>query len=489
MIEREKATGVVSSSGLRDIPGPFIGGAWREGRGGAGESRDPTTGETVACYREASGEDVAAAVEAARSACSEWAGCSALERADALSRVAARIEAQLESLALDIVDEVGKPLVEAREEARRAAAIVRYHAGAALDPHGETIPSPNGDAFVFTQRQPLGVVGLITPWNFPLTIPVWKFAPALAYGNTVVMKPAPHATKLAARIVDLLSDLPPGVFNVVPGGIETGRALSQSALDGLSFTGSTPSGRAVARMAVESGTRYQAELGGKNAAIVLADADLGAAASTVAGAAMGFAGQKCTATSRVVVEQSVSADFRALLIDAIDRLVVGAPRNEDTDVGPLIEASAVTRVSGFVTRAAASGARVVRGGDRLQGLSEAFFEPTLVDGVAPEDELAQTEVFGPVLALLDARDATQALQIANATAYGLAAAIFTTDLQRGLELAQRVDAGIVRVNGPTPGVIFNAPFGPAKASGIGLPEQGKAAREFFTGQRSVAITL
>jgi alpha-ketoglutaric semialdehyde dehydrogenase len=447
-------------------------------------SRNPTSGEVLARFTPASEDDVLAAVKAARAEAPEWEQASPLERGEGLLTVAAEIERRTDEFTDLIVTEVGKPLREAREEVRRAAAIVRYHAGSALDPHGETYPSPGDDLLVYTARRPLGHVGLITPWNFPIAIPLWKLAPALAYGNAVVMKPAPHAAAVGEQIGVLFSDFP---VRVVHGGAETGQALARAPLAGLSFTGSTAAGRDVAQLVIRSGARFQAELGGKNASVVLADADLALAARVITGAAFGFAGQKCTATSRVVVERPVAERFCELLAEGIDGLVVGDPADEATDVGPLIDGNSVARMEGFLERAVESGARIVTGGGRRPDLGESFFEPTLVDGADAASELVQTEIFGPVLALLVADTANDALALANAVEYGLSAAVFTRSLDAGLRFAERLEAGIVRVNGPTPGVLFNAPFGPAKASGIGLPEQGKAARDFFTRERTVSV--
>lgn len=447
-------------------------------------SRNPTTGEPVLCFEAGTEDDVDAAVEAARAAAPGWEATPALERSERLLAVAAEIDRRADELAALLVEELGKPLREAGEEARRAAAIVRYHAGSALDPHGATIPSSGADLLVYTSRRPLGHVGLITPWNFPIAIPLWKLAPALAYGNTAVMKPAPHAAAIAERLGELLDGFP---VWIVQGGVATGQALSRAPLAGLSFTGSTRAGVGIARDALATGARYQAELGGKNASVVLADADLDHAARTIVGAAFGFAGQKCTATSRVIVEVPVAERLRALLLERMAALRVGDPADEKTDVGPLIEPAAVERVEGFLERAARAGARVLAGGRRRTDLGPCFFEPTLVDGVDAESELFKTEIFGPVLALLESRDADEALGLANAVEYGLSAAVFTRGLEAGLRFAERLEAGIVRVNGPTPGVAFNAPFGPVKASGIGLPEQGKAARDFFTRERTVSV--
>jgi acyl-CoA reductase-like NAD-dependent aldehyde dehydrogenase len=450
-------------------------------------SINPSTGQELSRFRSSSDDDVHAAVEAAKAAAVVWAETPPAVRMEVLLEVAQRIEENFDEFVIAVVDEVGKPVREAREEVARGVAIVRYQATAGLDPSGTTIPSPGGDAFVYTIRRPLGQVGLITPWNFPVAIPLWKLAPALAYGNVALLKPAPQATGVARLLEQQFASVPTDVVTMLPGGIETGQALARAPLRALSFTGSTAAGTAVAHEAIRTGARFQAEMGGKNASVVLVDADLELATTTIAAASMGYAGQKCTATSRVIVEERIADRFADLLTKEIRSLRVGNPADEETDVGPLIEPSAVARVSDFVERALAAGAQLVLGGRALPELGECFFEPTLVADVEPDAELTLTEVFGPVLVLLRARDADEALALANRSPYGLAAAVFTRDLDRGLRFADRLEAGVVRVNGPTPGVLLNAPFGPTKASGIGFAEQGKAARDFFTEERTVSV--
>jgi acyl-CoA reductase-like NAD-dependent aldehyde dehydrogenase len=474
---------------LATEPACFIAGEWSDGGGERFSSVSPTALDEVVAVRSADAEDVTAAVAAARAAAPGWSRLAPVERQDGLLEVASRLESRSQEFVALVVEEVGKPLREAREEVDRTVDIVRYHAVSALDPSGATIPNPQGRAFVFTDREPVGTVGLITPWNFPVAIPLWKLAPALALGNTVILKPAPPATGIALRLATLFSHLPPGVFNLVPGEAATGQHLARSDLDGLSFTGSSAVGRVVAAAALDRGVRFQAEMGGKNASVVLADADLERAADVVARAAMGFAGQKCTATSRVIVEEPVADPFIDALVARLEALTVGSPADEETDVGPLIAPAAVARVAGFVERAVAEGGEVAVGGRPVTTLGPSFYEPTLVLDARPESEAAQTEIFGPVLVTLRARDADDALELANSVEYGLAAAVFTRSLEQGLRFGRTLAAGIVRVNGPTPGVVFNAPFGPRGHSGIGLPEQGKAAREFFTLERTVSIVM
>ena len=473
--------------GAETAKGNYVDGVWRAGGGEAIRSWNPTTGELLFETPAASGENILEAVGSARAAAEGWAGTSPLERSELLLEAAALLEQRREAITDLVVREVGKPRGEAREEVSRSVSIVRYHALAALDPHGVTMPSPAGPGFVFTARDPLGVVGLIMPWNFPAAIPLWKIAPALAYGNTVVVKAAPHAGMTACAIGELFAHLPAGVFNLVQGGAVAGQDLVRAPVDGLSFTGSTSVGTAVAELAVRRGLRFQGELGGKNASVVLADADIERAVDVIAGAATGFAGQKCTATSRVIVDRAVIDSFRELLVARIGALRVGDPGEAATEVGPLIDADAVERVEGFVRRAVDAGAEVLVGGERLPAIGANFYSPALVQGASSSSEIVQTEIFGPVVTLASAEDADDALALANDSIYGLAAAVFTRDLDLGLRFSRRLAAGIIRINGPTPGVVFSAPFGPLKASGIGLPEQGKAAQQFFTSERTVSV--
>lgn len=484
-----KQTTMTSQDGTKMTESSYVGGRWVLGNGPALTSDNPTSGERVLDYRSLTAEEVAEAVRVTREAAVGWGATAPLARAGIVNRMADRVEQAASELTDLVVAEVGKPLREASEEVDRAVAILRYHAQAALDPHGETIPDASGRAVLFTAREPLGTVGLITPWNFPVAIFTWKLAPALAYGNSVLIKPAPHAALTAKRMVQLWEDLlPPGVLNIAQGGAEVGALVASSRLDGISFTGSTAAGMRVAGAALESGARYQGELGGKNASIVLRSADMDASIATIVRAAFGFSGQKCTATSRVIVERAVADEFTERLQTAVEAVVVGDPASEATEFGPLIEPAAAGRVDGFVQRAVADGAKLLSGGRALPEFGPGYYAPTVV-AADPHSELAQTEVFGPVLSLIVADTADEAVVIANDNDYGLAAAVFTQDLEYALRIARQLVASSIRVNGPTPGVPFNAPFGPWKMSGVGLPEQGKTAQHFFTRERTVSIGI
>jgi aldehyde dehydrogenase (NAD+) len=435
----------------------------------------------------ASDADVHAAVLRAREAALAWDAVPPAEIVRCMNRLADAIDARAQTLADTIIAEVGKPRREAEEEVRRSAMIVRYYGTAPLGPEGKTLRSHDGKSSIETRRAPLGVVGLVLPWNFPVAIPIWKLAPALATRNAVLLKPAPQATSCAHVLLELLSELPDGLVQLLPGGKEPVTAILEAGVDGLSFTGSTSSGKEVGARALIHSAKFQGELGGKNPSVVLADADLDHAAATIAAASMGFAGQKCTATSRAIVEIGVAEAFTELLVEHVAALRVGDPNDGATDVGPLISEEAVDRVDGYVTRARQTGSRVLLGGQPLPDLGPQYYSPTVVDDVLPDSELAQHEVFGPVLAVFTTPSANEAIQLANDTAYGLAAAVFTSSLQ-GAELARRLRAGLVRVNGPTPGVDFNAPFSPDRQSGIGIAELGERGLEFFTRERTYTLS-
>ena len=418
-----------------------------------------------------------------------YAALPAQARADALSRAAARVEAAAGELAELVRREVGKPVLEARGEVARTAAILRYHAQAALDPDGDTFPSGDGRSLLLARRHPRGVVGLITPWNFPIAIPAWKLAPALAYGNACVWKPSPFSPACAQALHECLApELPGPVVQLVQGRADAGAALvGHPGVNAISFTGSVPTGGAVARMAVDRGAAVQCEMGGQNASIVLADADLETAAGTIATAAMGYAGQKCTATSRVICEGSVAGGMRDALVAAVESLRIEDPADEACRVGPLISADARDAAAAAVKRGVEAGGRLLAGGAALDAAGN-YLAPALVEVDDPSAELAQEEVFAPVCALMRADDADAAVELANGVRHGLVTAVFTRDLDRVLDLANRLDTGLVRVNQPTSGVDLHTPFGGEKASGLGPREQGKAAREFYTSLRTVLIS-
>lgn len=433
---------------------------------------------------------VRSAVEAARAEQKAWAARPAAERSAALSASADAVAAAADELTGLVVREVGKPVTEARGEVARSVAILRYYAQQVYDPVG-AMHEPSARGLLFTRRRPHGVAGLITPWNFPLAIPLWKAAPALAFGNTVVLKPAPEATATALRLAELMrpalgSD---HVLRVVPGYAEEGTALVECA-DVISFTGSVPAGTAVSRAAASRtetghGIPVQAEMGGLNASIVLPDADVAAAAAQMAGAAMGYAGQKCTATQRVIVVGDAAA-LRDALVAAVEALAVGDPAQDATVVGPVISEAARSRVLNATQTATRAGGRVLTGG---QGAEDDGWsvQPTVVEGVAADGQLACEEVFGPICVIQSVGTAAEAVALTNSVRYGLVTSVYTRDLDAVLELVETIDTGLVKVNSPTSGVDFYLPFGGEKASSLGGREQGKAAQEFYTTTRTVTV--
>ena len=450
------------------------------------QSRSPQRpDDLVVEVEEADAAAVDRAVALARKAAGGWAAASALERSAALVAAGDALAAAADELTTLMVREVGKPVTEAGGEVARAVGILRYYAQQALDPDGETYPGASPASLLLSRRRPRGVAGLITPWNFPVAIPLWKAAPALAFGNAVVLKPSPDATALAMRLAELLAPaLPDGLFQVVPGGAGTGRAILDR-VDCMSFTGSVSVGRQVAVAATGKGIPSQAEMGGLNASIVLADADPRRAATVIAGAAMGYAGQKCTATSRAIVVGD-PGPFTEALVAAVEGLAIGDPAEEGTVVGPVITDQARRRVVEAAEQAVAGGGRLLTGGKAPDGPGW-FVAPTLVGGLRPDARLAQEEVFGPIAVVLPVADEEEALRVANGVRYGLVASVFTRDLDRALRLAERLDTGLIRVNAPTSGVDFLAPFGGEKDSSYGPREQGKAARDLYTSTRTITI--
>ena len=385
--------------------------------------------------------------------------------------------------------EVGKPIAEARGEVNRGATVLDYAASQARLPSGDVFQSEDPQTTIYTERRPLGVVGLITPWNFPFAIPLWKLAPALVHGNTVVLKPAEQSPLLGLRAAEVLADagLPAGVLNVVFGEAEAGDALVRHpGVAAISFTGSTAVGRSIAATVHERGAKVQTELGGKNAVIVLDDADLDAAAKIITGGAVGYGGQKCSATSRVIVEESVRAELVERLGASFEALNVGDPLEEQNTVGPLIEPEAVERTVRYAAEAEQAGARLVTGATAIEGDGH-FVRPGVLDGVAADSDFARQEVFGPLVGVVSAPDAASVADLANASEYGLVASICSNRVDRVLELARHLRVGIVKVNAPTPGVEPHIPFGGWGNSGNFEPEQGLVAREFYTEVQAIYL--
>lgn len=438
--------------------------------------------ETLADVAIGSTADVDQAVQAATSAFSGWCGRTASARADALFAWADKVQARSDELATAIAREVGKPLGEAKGEIGRTVSLLRYYAGEAVRPSGEVVPALTSSSLQYAIRVPLGVVGLITPWNFPFAIPIWKAAPALAMGNTVVLKPSELSALCGQLLAETAYDLPAGVLNVVQGDGSTGAALVEHAgVRAISFTGSVAVGKTIQGQCAARNAKVQCEMGGKNAAVVLKDADLPRAANLVAGGAMRFAGQKCTATSRVIVEASVYDAFLAELIKAVDALPTGSPLDAATAIGPVIDERAHTRLASIL---ATAGERIHASSAQHPGF---WVPPTIIGPVEVSADVAQNELFGPVLAVIKAQDLDHAIQLANSTDFGLSTAVYTRDIAAAMSYVDRIEAGLVRVNGDTTGVDLHAPFGGMKASSSGTREQGTVAKDFYTEWKTVQI--
>jgi acyl-CoA reductase-like NAD-dependent aldehyde dehydrogenase len=465
--------------------GNYIGGEWRGARSGETyEKRNPMRPDEVVADVPACDEsDVDAAVAAAQEAAPSWAATPAPQRGNLLVKAAEVIDARVEQIATEMTREMGKPLREARMEVARAATILRFFGGEGYRPLGELFQQTLTGGPAYTARRPLGVVGLITPWNFPAAIPVWKLAPAVAYGNAAVLKLATEAPVTGLRLAECLADagLPAGVLNVLTGsGSKVGNALVRDPrVRAISFTGSVAVGRSVREEATTLGKRVQLELGGHNPLIVLADAKLDAAVEAAYAGAFWSSGQKCTATRRIYVEGSVYDGFRAKLLDRIARGKVGDPADPETEVGPIVNEKQFDEILAAIERGRREGGTVVAGGGRADE-SGYVIEPTVFEDVADDAFLSCEEVFGPVTSLYRIDDLDEGLRRANAVEFGLSAAIFTQSLEATQRFVNEAEAGLLHVNSQTAGAEVHVPFGGIKASGFGPHEQGRAALEFYT---------
>lgn len=464
--------------------------------------REQESGERMTVYNPSGLEEVVgtvplggepeihAAVAASRAAQPGWQRLGALERGNRLFQAAHLIEAHVDELAELAAREMGKPLGEARGEAQRAVAICRYYGGEGARSVGDVIPAANPGTLQYTTRRPLGVVGIITPWNFPLAIPLWKAAPALVYGNTVVIKPAEWASLTAYRLFQLMAPVfPVGTLNWVLGrGSEAGDALvNHPGIAGVSFTGSEAVGSTIVQRGAARGIKVQAEMGGKNPVIVAADADIPAAVASTVSGAMRSAGQKCTATSRVIVEHAIVDPFTEALADAVQALAWGDALDPATYVGPVVSERQHAKVRGLIAQGVREGAQVVIGGSEVVREGGWYVAPTVLTQVDPAATVAQEEIFGPVVAVLPVADLEEAIRVANGVRYGLSATVFTQSLTTALSCVTTLEAGMVRVNEETAGVEYQAPFGGLKASSSHSREQGRAAIDFYTDVQTIAI--
>ena len=446
-------------------------------------SRSPQNPDDVVLSVEGATEAmVVSSFALARTAQQQWWAMGAAARANALHNAAEALAARADEAATLIMREVGKPITEAKGEVARGVSILRYYAQASFMSKGDVFP-PSTNVMLWSERRPLGVAGLITPWNFPMAIPLWKAAPALCAGNAVMMKPSQEAIACALFLEEVFAPhFPTGLFMVAIGeGSDVGRAITANA-DVISFTGSTKVGRQIVAGAAARNVPVQAEMGGQNAAIVLADADFEKTAGIIAGAAMWFAGQKCTATSRVIVVGD--GDFATPFVNAVKALKKGDPADPSVTVGPLINEASLNDFQTAVATAKTSGGRILHGDQPPQGL---FVEPVIIDGLAPDHPLSCNETFGPIVTVHRAATPEDAIAMANSVEYGLVTSIHGRDLNQITTLAALADTGLVKVNSSTSGVDFYAPFGGEKMSSYGMREQGLAGIEFYSHTVTIAL--
>ena len=459
------------------------------------ENRNPAnTADLIGAFAKGSAADIDAAALAASAALPAWATMPAPARGAILYNAAGILDKTFDAVAADMTREEGKTLPEAKGEVRRAINILRYFAGEGSRLPGMLVPSERDRVHMFALRKPIGVVGLITPWNFPSAIPAWKLAPALICGNTVVLKPASAAPLSAWRIVEALhqAGIPKGVVNFVAGsGSELGSALvNTTSLKAISFTGSCDVGNWLHAEASKRRIRIQLEMGGKNPTIVLADADFPSAVENVVNAAFFSTGQKCTATSRAIVEDAIYDKFVAAVVARTRKLKVGDGMQPGIDIGPCVDQSQMETVLRYIEIGRKESGEPACGGHRLTAgsLANGFFvEPTVFAGVTPDQTIAREEIFGPVLAILRASDFEDAMRLANAIPFGLSSSIQTTNLSRAFDFIYRAEAGLLTVNLPSAGVEYQLPFGGSKDSSFGPKEQGPAALEFYSDYKTVYL--
>ncbi|HVO99344.1 MAG TPA: aldehyde dehydrogenase family protein [Bryobacteraceae bacterium] len=471
----------------------FIDGQWVGGR--TFENRNPAdTSDLVGEFVSGTTADMAAAVDAASRALPAWSAMAAPARGALLFKVADILERKFDQLGEEMTREEGKTLPEAKGEVRRAINIFRYFAGEGSRMPGPVVASERDRVHMWAQRKPVGVVGLITPWNFPIAIPAWKMAPALICGNTIVVKPASASPLCAWRIADACREagIPSGVVNFVAGsGGTLGRALIDApALKAVSFTGSCGVGEWLHAEASKRRLRIQLEMGGKNPTIVLADAPFDQAVENTVNAAFFSTGQKCTATSRVIVEDAIYDRFLAALVERTKKLRVGNGLISGVDIGPAVDQSQLDTDLGYIEIGRSEAGEPLVGGHRLTGgdYDKGFFvAPTIFANVTEKMRIAQEEIFGPVLAVMRARDFEDAMRVANAIPFGLSSSIQTSNISRVFEFVQRAEAGLLTVNLPSAGVEYQLPFGGTKDSSFGPKEQGPAAMDFYSDWKTIYL--
>ncbi len=463
----------------------LIAGEWVAGADAIENINPSNTNEVIGLYARASLKDTQTAIAAAKAAFPAWSRSGILERHAILKKTADEILARKEELGNLLAREEGKTLPEAIGETIRSAQIFDFFAGEALRLAGEVLPSVRPNIGVEITREPIGVIGIITPWNFPIAIPAWKIAPALCYGNTIVFKPAELVPGCSWAIVDILhrAGLPKGVLNLVMGkGSVVGQAMLDSPdLAGITFTGSTGTGKRVAAASIEHNRKFQLEMGGKNPMVVLDDANLTVAVEAAANSGFFSTGQRCTASSRLIVTEGIHDKFVAALTEMLKTLVVDDALKAGTHIGPVVDERQLATDTDYIAIGKKEGAKLAFGGETIERENPGFYlQPTLFTEATNQMRISRDEIFGPVASVIRVKDYEEALSVANDTPFGLSAGIATTSLKHATHFKRNSEAGMVMINLPTAGVDFHVPFGGRKASSFGSREQGKYAAEFFT---------
>ena len=474
----------------------YIGGKWVEAKSGKTfENRNPANHHDLIGVFPASGpEDVDEAVSAAKRAFLNWRLVPAPKRGEILYRVGELLRQRKEEIARAMTREMGKILKETRGDVQEGIDTAFYAAGEGRRLFGETTSSELPDKFAMSVRVPIGVCGLITPWNFPMAIPTWKMFPALLCGNTVVLKPAEDTPHTAVKLFEIFEEagVPPGVVNLLHGtGEEAGAALVRHTnVQLVSFTGSTAVGREIAAVCGRNLKRVSLEMGGKNAQIVMEDADLKLALNGALWGAFGTTGQRCTATSRLILHKAIKKELTEELMKQAEKIKIGDGLDETVEMGPLINEAARQKVHGYVQLGKEEGARLLAGGEIYEEgkwMHGYFYRPTIFDQVAPDMRIAQEEIFGPVLSIIEIESFEEAIEVLNGTAYGLSSAIYTRDVGRAFHAMRDIEAGITYINGPTIGAEVHLPFGGVKETGNGHREAGTAVYDVFSEWKSIYI--
>jgi aldehyde dehydrogenase (NAD+) len=470
----------------------LIDGEWVEGASAQPNINPSDLDDVVGEFTQGSAEDVDRAVKAAQAAQPGWAALTGQARGDILDKVGSTIMAREAELGDLLAREEGKTLAEARGEAQRAGRIFKFMAGECMRSIGDILPPGRPGVAIEARREAVGVVGLITPWNFPIAIPSWKTAPALAFGNAVVLKPAEPAPACAHALAEILAEcgLPKGVFNLVMGkGSVVGEAiLNHRGIDAISFTGSQGVGQHVAEVCARSFKKFQLEMGGKNPLVVLDDADLDLAVEGALNGAYFSTGQRCTASSRLIVTRGIYDRFVEKLKARLEQMVIGDARDPRTQIGPVVTDDQLKQNLDYVEIGKGEGARLVFGGERLEHEKRGYYmRPALFADVSNDMRIAREEIFGPVAAVIPADSPEHALELANDTEFGLSGGVYTTSLKHARMFQDGLKVGMVMVNVPTAGVDLHAPFGGTKGSSFGPREQGPYAREFYTRMKTCYV--